>query len=152
MLLLFDLEVVIAKAMSNRAEVFHRTVIHLCSSRNNFRNHFEVDRGHILFRSAQTGSDIRHALSTNEVVSAVLTHGKLNKQRSHEKTSVEIAVEAKLSEFRWLDFSKAIEITENSVCVRVIVRERKPKHLVVTIYRDDSIDPKSVPEVPHAIW
>jgi len=82
-----------------------------------------------LFRSAQTGSDIRHALSTSEVVSAVLTHGKLNKQRSHEKAAVEIAIEAKLSEFRWLDFSKAVEITENSVCVRVIVRERKKQNI-----------------------
>ena len=147
-------EIISEKALEDkRIAGFWEQLKGLCRSRSSFMKHIEVDRRHIAFRAAQTNDPVRNSMH-NEKIASVLTHGWLNRNHCRSEAPMEIAVEGKFENLEVIDTQKAALTTIEVICVRVVVRERRPRHLVVTVYPDRSgeIDPNITPKVPNEIW
>lgn len=67
---------------------------------------------------------------------------------------MELALEGKLVDFSVTDWNTFKSENVDYVCVKVVVREKGKgkKHLVVTVYPDNSMDHKTTPEVNYEIW
>ena len=136
-----------------RLQKFHTLCISLCASRKTFKGAFEIDRHHVAARATQTASHLRWSLMNEEALACVIKHGILNEPFSNDQNPIEIAIEGRFKDFQWVDPSQItgkMEGIEPTLCVRVVVRERKPKHLVVTVY----VLPEdlALTEVPNEIW
>jgi hypothetical protein len=108
----------------------------------------------VFVRAGETLEGLRVVLSAHEVVASIIAHGKLDFSRCKPTSPIRLAIEAKLVNFEWMDVITKKTNMEVVVCVRVVVEERSPKHLVVSVYPDrrNEISPDLVPEVPHANW
>ena len=135
-----------------RLEKFHETLRQLARTKLSFNKSVEVDVGHIVRRGSESDA-FRWALS-NEIIAAIVLKGKLNLGKCNGVSPLELAIEGKLLNFKWIDAKAVCERTEAVACIRVVIRERKPKHYVVTAYRDleGKIDPNDTPEVDHEVW
>ena len=136
-----------------RFQKFHTLCISLCGSRKAFKSAFEIDRHHVAVRAAQTASHLRWSLMNEEPLASIIKHGVLNAACSNDQNPIEIAVEGRFKDFQWVDPSQItgkMEGAEATLCVRVVVRERRPKHLIVTVY----VLPENLalPEVANEIW
>lgn len=139
--------------LEKRIEGFWNRLKEICKSRASFRKQIEVDLRHIAFRAYETNDPVRNAID-NEKIASVIIHGWLNKQKCRFQDPIEIVVEGKFEGLMVVDIQKQKEFELDKICVRVVVRERKPKHLIVTVYPDrgGEIDMNSTPKVPNEIW
>jgi hypothetical protein len=126
----------------------------MCSSRKQFYSCFEVDQGHIL-QQGLAKNQKRLALNDEDIAS-IVRNGELNIDRCETRgNTVQIAVEGLFKDFSWIDYSGTGPMTEKiepNAQIRVIVRERKPKHLVVTAYVLDPPENRVIVEVSRGIW
>jgi len=139
-----------------RLHSFRQTLMQYCRKRSTFRNHIDINVCHVAKRSQEAIEPARVAI-TPELVAAMILHGAMNRSRCIVTGKLEIALEGKYAEVRYpkqMSGNGWVEVIERDLCVRVIVRETRPKHLVVTVYPDrcGDIDPNTVPRVPHEIW
>lgn len=136
-----------------RLEKFHRDLRQFCRKRSVFKTNIQVDMRHISSRAAETGHQIRRSI-TNEHIAAVILDGRINLGSCKEKSPMELVLEGKFLDFPYVDRDTAREETIDCVCVKVVIREKSKgkKHLVVTVYPDDSLVQDLIPEVNFDIW
>lgn len=138
-----------------RLEKFHTVCISYCSSRKAFKSAFDIDRHHVAVRAGQTISHLRWSLMNEEPLGSVIKNGLLNAACSRDSNPTEIAIEGFFRDFPWVDPSQVTgkhSGVEPILCARVVVRERRPKHLIVTVYVLPSDQQSLLPEVPNEIW
>ncbi|CAM6000259.1 unnamed protein product [Sphagnum balticum] len=135
---------------------FHKSCAGNCQTKAAFQRHFEVDRGHVVWRAAEAASHLRWSLLEIERIAAVIATGQLNPVRSVTDKPIEIAVEGIFKEFEWTNpqhrEGEALTGVDKDLCVRVVVRDTNPRKLIVTVYPDDSLDASQLPEVPYEFW
>lgn len=128
---------------------FVRQLPDYCRSKKTFHKEVDINVSHIAFRAAETNKYIRHAVSTPEKIAAVILDGIVNEPRSVFGSAIQVAFEGKFANLRFVDWDKNEETTVAQACVRVVVKQSRPKHLVVTVYVDSTgdIDAAATPEV-----
>ncbi|MCB9228485.1 MAG: hypothetical protein H6618_02650 [Deltaproteobacteria bacterium] len=138
---------------SKRLDKFHTTLKQYCCKRNTFKDNVRVDVRHISFRASQTDNNIRRAID-NMHIAAIILGGRINYRTSNATPPMELALEGKLVDFSVTDWNTFKSENVDYVCVKVVVREKGKgkKHLVVTVYPDNSMDHKTTPEVNYEIW
>lgn len=147
--------VVTAEQLQNlRLEAFHRHLKTICASRGSFNRRIEIDMGHVLTRASQEDDQLLILLAADLRVAALITDGAINLDRCRLGPPLEIAIEGKFLNLRIVDVRAISERIIPCICARLVVRERQPKHLVVTVYPDHSneINPATTPESRHEIW
>lgn len=146
-----DTRMVVLK--QKRLEKFHGELKQFCRKRSVFRNNIQVDMRHISSRAAETGHQLRRSI-TNEHIAAIVLAGQINVRSSREVSPMEIVLEGKFLGFPYVDWDTGKDETIDCVCVKVVIREKRKgkKHLVVTVYPDDSLVQASLPEVDFEIW
>lgn len=86
----------------------------------------------------------------------MIRNGELNFLHCEAKNGGRIiAIEGKFQDFAWIDFSGTEPMVENVEAmaqVRLVIRERKPRHLVVTAYVLHPLENRPFVEVPRGIW
>lgn len=136
-------------------EKFHSICISYCNSRKAFKSAFEIDHRHVAVRAGQTINHLRWSLMNEEPLASLIKNALLNSASSQEQNPTELAVEGWFKDFPWVDPSQCtgkMEGVEPVLCARIIVRERKPKHLIVTVYVLPNEEQAKLPEVPYEIW
>lgn len=144
-----------ASIAASQLKQLHKKVVNLCANRGSFKASFVLARKHIGERAAEANQYVRFALETDEKVAALITHGKLNEERSRSMSPIELAIEGKFLNLEVVDWSNLSSISTKIVelvCARVIVKEGRPKHLIISIYPETNLDPSLTPEVPNDIW
>ena len=137
-----------------RLKKFSRRVIEACRSRKSFRKQMEVDYGHIMWSAANKGQGVRLSFD-NETIASVIVRGVLNETKSKPTGRIEAAFDAVVIAFRCTDWDAKEEIKIDKLALRAVVRETKPKMLVVTIYPDNGsgdFDLNSIPEISNDVW
>lgn len=138
-----------------RMDKFHAKCREGCSSKKRFDRSFNVNVHHIASQ-ASLKQEKRHSLRDEDIAS-VIHGGKLRLDKCTESSGrLEIAVEAVVKEFEWIENSAqqgVIRKVEAKVQIRVVVRESAPKSFVVTAYFVEPIEDSEVlPEVNREIW
>ena len=135
---------------------FHKGCISHCQTKAAFQRHFEVDRGHVVWRAAASASHLRWSLLEIERIAAVIACGQFNSVRSITDAPMELAVEGFFREFEWVNpqprDGEPFTGVDKNLCIRVVVRDTNPRKLIVTVYPDDSLDVSQLPEVPYEFW
>ena len=132
-----------------RAERFHESLKSICRRRPDFDVHVEVDFGHL---EEKVTDPIRLVLG-KERIASLIRYGDLNLDRSKVYGQVEIALEGYFKNFSYTDLNSGELKTKAKLPVRVIIRERNPRHLVVTVYPDRSLKKKkTLKEIPDECW
>lgn len=126
----------------------------MCSSRKQFLACFEVDQSHILYQGL--AKNRKRLALTDEDLAAVILCGELLLAHCEARQNVvQIAVEGAFKNFSWVDYAGPGETKskiESIAQVRVVIRERKPRHLIVTAYVLEPIEKRHIPEVSREIW
>lgn len=136
--------------VKRRFEKFHQKCIECCDSKNRFYRHFEIDSYHITAQGLK--KDIKRLSITAEDTAALIQQGSLNLDHCEEKPKLRIAIEGNFEEFEWLNIGNGAMQIEPMQEVRVIVEERKPKSLVVTVYTIRPPLQYKVPIVNREVW
>ena len=140
---------VILEMDSKRIEKIVRQLRENAKSRSAFRQHYQVDKGHIFWRGAESSNEIRFQI-TNQHIASVIVGGLYNKDRSFINPRIEVVFEGVLKAFV-LVVNMREEVREN-VLIRVVVAHReKGKHLVVTAYDLKEEDVALYPKVQY-VW
>ncbi len=140
---------VILEIDSKRVEKIVRQLRENAKSRAAFRQHYQVDKGHILWRGAESSNEIRFQI-TNQHFASVIVGRLVNKDRSFANQRVEVVFEGVFKAFTVV-VNMREELKEN-VLIRVVVAHReKSKHLVVTAYDLKDEDIALYPKVEY-VW
>ena len=133
---------------------FHEKIKEMCVNRQRFKGGFKVNYSHI---DKKSGVEFVRANLGDEQLASVIRGGQLNFEECQAKGSncCEVAIEACMLNLQCVDFSKSEDkaITLPKVWLRVVVREKRKLHVVVTAYElhEDKIN-LQVPEVESEIW
>ena len=133
---------------------FHKQLKAVVGSAESFRRNIDVSKSHIYKRAAETGNSLRYVFD-NESLAALIFGGAINVRKSVSSHPIQLAIEAMFEELRIVDWEKKEERLIKKLAVRVIVKESRPKHFVVTVYPDDSsgdFDKIKIPEVSNEFW
>ncbi|MBF0207432.1 MAG: hypothetical protein HQK53_11140 [Oligoflexia bacterium] len=119
-----------------RVELFHKKCIEKCRSKKTFDEGFLVDKSHIAKGILKNPK--RSAL-TNEDIAAVIQQGILHYETCTYSYPIEIVVKGIIKDFEWTDLSsrKIATYIEDKVEVKVVIRERRPRDIIVTAYITD---------------
>jgi hypothetical protein len=140
--------------LDKRLQKFLTTVCEICRSSSQFKRKIDVQDGHIAFRAAQTGADIRNAM-THELIASVLLNGRVNTKQSRTGNPIELVLEGRFVELSYIKLNPSIEeVKVRNAAMRVVIREGTSKYVVVTLYplKQEDTDIMSLPEVPKYVW
>jgi hypothetical protein len=141
------------QVIDKRLQRFLAIIRDVCRSSTSFKQKIDVQIGLIAWRAAETGSDVRNAIS-NERIASVILSGRVNQGQCKMVNPVELAIEGRFTELGVVAFNPVREIKMENVGVRVVVREGSSKHIVVTVnhLKAKDTDILSLPEVQHVVW
>jgi hypothetical protein len=126
-----------------------------CRSFRTFVNKIRVNRGHLVERAGETNQHIRNVvLGNQEMIASLIIHGALVKARCHFTHPIEAVFEGNFCDVSVAIFeSNYREVNFERIPVRVVVREDKPRHVVVSVHEiTDRKNTSSLPEVPKNVW
>jgi hypothetical protein len=138
----------------SKLQQFHKQLKALVGSPESFRRNIEVGKMHIYKRASETSNMFRYVFDS-ESIAALIFGGIINVPKSAKSHPLQLAIEGVFKELRVVDWDKKEERIIKKLAVRVIVKESRPKHFVVTIYPDDGsgdFDIKKLPEVSNDFW
>jgi len=134
-----------------RFESFHAKCKELAKSERSFAKNFLVDRKHIL-KGALEKNPKRSGVQDSDIA-AIIMQGRLIIDACDSRNPIEIAIEGRLNDFKWINrkSSSPEEKSEPFVQVRIVLRDKKPI-FVVTVYVWDTIQNREFIEVNREIW
>ncbi|MGK5086126.1 hypothetical protein WDW86_01075 [Bdellovibrionota bacterium FG-2] len=142
------------KENTTRYKSFHHRCRGMCSSRKQFLACFEIDQSHILHQGLAKNRK-RLALIDEDLASVILGGALLESRCEAKQSAVQIVIEGCFKNFSWVDYTGRGETqakVEPIAQVRVVIRERKPRHLIVTAYILDPPEKRIIPEVNREVW
>lgn len=149
------LEVRVPNDKAAKIERFRKSLAQYCGKQSIFDSAIKLGMSHIGKRAGETQDWVRIAVGKEQIASIIL-RGYVNHSRSFVNSKTEIAIEDKFAQFKYTRLGKdgPEEVNEQDLCVRVVIRESSPKHLVVTVYpdREGQIDKATTPKVPYEVW
>jgi hypothetical protein len=125
-----------------------------CRSFTAFSKKVEIDRGHISKRAAVTNQDIRNVVIQNrELIASLIINGELVKARCRFNPPIEAVFEGTFCNISTYNPANYEPILIEKIPVRIIARENRPKHLIVSVHEiTDREDTSLLPEVPKNVW
>ena len=142
-----------AVVSDKRVQKFLNEIREACKSPGRFRQKIDVNVGHIAFRAAQTGADVRNAMD-NERIASMILNGTINDRHCRMGNPIELAFEGVFAELKAVVTDPVREVAFTNVPMRVVVRQGSSKHIVVTLYplQPHDVDVTKLPEVPRHVW
>jgi hypothetical protein len=141
------------KARNQQAwKQFHERCKNNAASKASYRRYFEEERRHISSRSADQNSSLRSAIGS-EHIAAIIRQGLLLENSCAAGSQLEIAILGKFINFQYVELGTPQDVTSTKtiteLIVRIVIRERKSRALIVTVYRDDTSFNFPIPEVDY---